>query len=122
MGDESVAGFNLTSGKREIDMSSPLHLIKEKELEISGRVLATRQQAEEIVAEARRKAVEVKRVAEEEGRRLAEGEKASGLSELNLQIEKLMHDAEAEVDSLKVRAAERQGEAVSVVVDVVTRA
>jgi len=117
-----VAGVNLTSGKREIDMSSPLHLIKEKELEISGRVLATRQQAEEIVAEARRKAVEVKRVAEEEGRRLAEGEKASGLSELNLQIEKLMHDAEVEVDSLKARAAEHQGEAVSVVVDVVTRA
>ena len=40
------------------DANSPLHLIREKEMEISGRVLAAKQEAEEIVARARKQAVE----------------------------------------------------------------
>ena len=53
------------------DANSPLHLIREKEMEISGRVLAAKKHAEEIVAEARRSAVAVLQEAQEEGSRLS---------------------------------------------------
>jgi len=121
VGDDVIAGANLTSGKREMDLNSPLYLIKEKELEITGRVLATRQQAEEIVAEARKKAVEVKREAEAEGWDLAEGEKKSCLSNLNLQLERIALESEAEVEALCSRASSREDEAVEFVIGVVTR-
>ena len=35
--------------------NSPLHLIREKEMEISGRVLAAKREADEIVADARKR-------------------------------------------------------------------
>ena len=41
------------------DANSPLHLIREKEIEISGRVLAAKREADEIVADARKKAAEI---------------------------------------------------------------
>ena len=40
----------------EHDSASPLHRIREKEMEISGRVMKAKKEADEIVAEARRKA------------------------------------------------------------------
>ena len=49
------------------DSNTPLHLIREKEIEISGRVLAAKRQADEIVTEARKKAAEVLAKAEAEG-------------------------------------------------------
>jgi vacuolar-type H+-ATPase subunit H len=55
----------------EKDSSSPLHLIREKEMEITGRVLKAKREAEEIIAEARRKAAERASKAESEGDDLA---------------------------------------------------
>ncbi len=49
------------------DSNTPLHLIREKEIEISGRVLAAKREADEVVAEARKKAAEVLAKAEAEG-------------------------------------------------------
>ncbi len=49
------------------DSNTPLHLIREKEIEISGSVLAAKRQADEIVTEARKKAAEVVSKAEAEG-------------------------------------------------------
>jgi hypothetical protein len=48
---------------------SPLYLIREKELEISGHVLSAKKKAEQIVADARKKASETLSQAESEGER-----------------------------------------------------
>jgi regulator of protease activity HflC (stomatin/prohibitin superfamily) len=50
---------------------SPLFLIREKELEISGHVLSAKKKAEQIVADARKKASETLSQAETEGERAA---------------------------------------------------
>ncbi len=52
--------------KKELP-NSPLYLIREKELEISGRVLSTKKKAEQIVADARKKAAETLSGGEAEG-------------------------------------------------------
>lgn len=102
------------------DANSPLHLIREKEMEISGRVLAAKKEAEEIVATARKKAVEVIQAAEEEGTRLASEHEKIVLADVQKEIETVGKDAVTEIESIEKLVSDRTGKAVQFVSDFVT--
>jgi len=102
------------------DNNTPLHLIHEKELEISGKVLAAKRQADEIVTEARKKAAELVSKAEAEGGVGAADKEAAIKSEAEREAERLRSDARVEADRLQVQVDARRDEAVRLVLDVVT--
>jgi len=103
------------------ETNSPLYLIREKELEISGRILATRKHAEEIVADARKRAAEIRRLAEIQGQKMAKEHEKAVQKELESEIAAIEAQAEAEVEALEARVAERIDDAVDFVVKALTK-
>jgi len=102
------------------DANSPLYQIREKEMEIHGRVLAAKMQAESIVAEARQKATELIATAEQESDRLAK-EHADGLiAKAAEDAAAIKREAEEGIGGLEAQLAKRHAEAVDFVVSVVT--
>ena len=73
MDDKTVEELQFHQQTVESDQNSPLHLIREKEIEISGRVLRAKREADEIIAEARRQAAEIVGAAENEGSDAVQG-------------------------------------------------
>ncbi len=102
------------------DSNSPLHLIREKEMEITGRVLTAKREAEDIVAAARKKAVETIHKAEEESERLAAEHQKTVLAEVDREIVLIGEGADTEIVGLKRQAAERSAKAAKFVVETVT--
>lgn len=102
------------------DTNSPLHLIREKEMEITGRVLTAKREAEDIVTAARKKAVETVRKAEDEGEKLAADQQKAVLAEVDKEIELLGQNADAEIGVLKHQASDRTDKAVKFVVETIT--
>ena len=102
------------------DNNTPLHLIREKELEISGKVLAAKRQADEIVTGARKKAAEVVATAESEGGAGAVDREAKIKADAEQQAEQLRSAARAEADRLQAQVDTRREEAVRLVLDAVT--
>lgn len=102
------------------DDNSPLHLIREKEMEITGRVLTAKREAEDIVVAARKKAVETTRKAEEESEVLVAEQEKKVLGEVQKEIEQIAVDAGSESDSLQKYVAERTSKAAEFVVEAVT--
>jgi len=102
------------------DANSPLHLIREKEMEITGRVLTAKREAEDIVAAARKKAVETVRQSEEESERLAAEHQQKVLAEVEQEIAGIGAAADAEIEQLKRQAAERAAKAATHVKEIVT--
>ena len=92
---------------------SPLNMIREKEMELTGRVLACKKDAEKVVAQARKKAGEMVADAEEEAARLAldrEGEIVAAAEE---EAERIRTESKArlaamaqEIDARKQQAAD----------------
>jgi len=103
----------------ESDAHSPLHLIREKEMEISGRVLAAKREAEEIVSAARKKAVDVVAKAEEQSQTLARKREKQVLEEVDQEIAQIKADGEAEAANLELLLAERTDAAAGYIVDTV---
>jgi vacuolar-type H+-ATPase subunit H len=103
-----------------VDNNSPLHLIREKELEISGRVLSAKREADEIVATARKKAAEVVSTAEAEGGAGAAGREKVILEEANSEADRLREVAQAEARTLREQVEARREEATRLVLDAVT--
>ena len=94
------------------DSNTPLHLIREKEIEISGRVLGAKREADEIVAEARKKAGEVLAKAEAEGGAGAAESEAIIFARADEDAAKLREDAKSSAAELKEqyrRAPRRSG-------------
>ncbi|MRR39148.1 hypothetical protein EG829_31795 [bacterium] len=98
------------------DANSPLHLIREKEMEISGRVLAAKREAEETIANARKKAVASIQKAEEEGSKLAMEHEKKVLADVEKEIESVRVGTDAEIEELNKLVAERMPQAVDFVV------
>jgi hypothetical protein len=98
------------------DAHSPLHLIREKEMEISGRVLAAKREAEEIVTAARRKAVAG---AEEQAVALAKEREKQVLAEVDKEIAEIGNEAEQEAGRLDLQLGERTEKAADYIVDLV---
>jgi len=102
------------------DSNSPLHQIREKELEISGRVLSAKRQADEIVAAARKKAAEVLSAAESEGGVGAEETEKAIKAEADLEATRLVQEAAREAAVLKEQVEARRADAVRIVLSEVT--
>ena len=102
------------------DSNTPLHLIREKEIEISGRVLTAKRQADEIVTEARKKAAEVLAKAEAEGGAGAAESEAVIVAKAESDAAQLRADAKSEAANLKGSIDAHRAEAVRVVLDAVT--
>lgn len=99
------------------DENTPLHLIREKELEISGRVLAAKRGADEVVAEARQKAAALITAAQDEARGISEIRRKDIRTELERQIASEKSAGDRSVDSLQETIGQRRDKAIAFVVD-----
>ncbi len=102
------------------DENSPLHLIREKEIEISGRVLAAKRQADEIVAEARKEAAALLSAAHEEASKLAGERDEAAKSEVERMKSEIHAEAEGDVAKLESTIQGKKAAAVTWVIDSVT--
>ena len=102
------------------DSNTPLHLIREKELEISGRVLAAKRQADEIVTEARKTAADVVAKAEAEGGAGAAESETAIIARAEEEAARLRADAKKEAAELNVQIDAHRTAAVRLVFDAVT--
>jgi vacuolar-type H+-ATPase subunit H len=118
--DEKINEIQMHQETVISDANQPLQVIRERELEISGRVLAAKRQADEIVAEARKKAADVVSTAEMEGGAGAADRDAAIRAEADRKATELRSDAEAEVARIQTLIEARRDEAVRLVLDAVT--
>lgn len=102
------------------DASSPLFQIREKEMEISGRVFAARNQADKMVSDARQRSLEIVRNAQADAERLAKEQADKVLVELESSIEDVKKQGTKEVAALEKELAARKGDAADFVVKLVT--
>lgn len=120
MDENVVEEIRLHQETIAVDNNSPLHMIREKELEISGRVLSAKREADEIVATARKKAAEVVSTAESEGGAGAANREEVIRSEAEREASSLRETAHAEAQTLKAQVEARRDEATRLVLDAVT--
>lgn len=102
------------------DANSPLFQIREKEMEISGRVFAARNQADKMVSDARQRALEIVRNAHSDAERLAKERADKMLVEVDKSIEKVKKQGVTDVDALRSELATRKSDAADFVVKLVT--
>ena len=102
------------------DANTPLHLIREKELEISGRLLAAKREADGIVAEARKKAAELVSTAEAEGGAGAADRDAAIRAKAEDEAASLRVQAAGDAEKIQSLVDARREDAVRLVLDAVT--
>jgi len=103
------------------DSNTPLHLIREKELEISGRVLSAKREADEIVAGARKQAAEIVHAAEAEGGSSAAVIEREIQEKADTEAASVRSVAEKDAAELKAQIDGRRPDAVRVVLDAVAQ-
>jgi vacuolar-type H+-ATPase subunit H len=103
------------------DASSPLYQIREKEIEISGRVLAARKKAETVVADSRKKAAETVTKAEVDADTAAKELEERVVAEAKAEAERLRNSIGSEVADAEKQIAARRSRAVDVVAKAVTQ-
>ncbi|MCX8007510.1 MAG: hypothetical protein N3B11_05270 [Coriobacteriia bacterium] len=104
------------------DTESPLYLIRQKELEISGRVLAARSQAEKIVAEARKKAQAILRDAEAEADRQVKKHTEEVIAQAEQEAADIRASIPEQAAALRAQLEPKLEEAVGFVIEAVTTA
>ncbi len=102
------------------DANSPLYQIREKEMEISGRVLAAKTQSEKIVSDARKAATDILRTAEADADKAAKQHTETAISSAESEAVKLREQITVDADALKSQLDKRHAEAVDAVVSMVT--
>lgn len=102
------------------DANSPLQLIRERELEISGRMLSAKREADEIVAVARKRAAELVAAAEAEGGAGARDREEAIVKSAEAEAAELKERAKAEASAISEAAGARREAAARVVVEAVT--
>ncbi len=118
--DRVVEDIKLHQETIASDSNSPLHQIREKELEISGRVLSAKRQADEIVAAARKKAAEVLAAAESEGGVGAEETEKAIKAEATAEATRLGAEAGREAAVLNEQVEAHRADAVRIVLNEVS--
>jgi vacuolar-type H+-ATPase subunit H len=116
---EDIKFFQDVLHKEQPD--SPLYQIREKELEISGRVLKAKKQAEQIVADARKKAFETHAQAEAQGEKEAHAVEERMMREAEEEAARTLATVDEEVAAVRARTSERSARAAKVVVEAVKR-
>jgi len=99
------------------DANSPLHLIREKEIEISGRMLAAKRQADEIVADARKRAAGIIGSAHDEGTELAKVQEEAIRREVERHVVEVGEQAEREATALDETIGQRRTQATAFVIE-----
>ncbi len=117
MDEKTVENLQFHQETVASDANSPLHLIREKEIEISGQMLAAKRQADEIVADARKRAAGIMGSAHDEGSVLAKEQEEKIRLEVQREVEELGVQAEREAATLQETIAQRQSKATAFVVD-----
>jgi len=102
------------------DANSPLFQIREKEMEISGRVLAARNQADKIVSEARSKAAAVVKNASSDAERIAKERADLMVAETDSAVAEVGVQGVKDVAALEETLEERRSQAADFVVGLVT--
>ena len=103
------------------DGDSPLLQIREKEIEISGRILAAKQQADDIVADARKEAADLVAKARDEGDKAAREEVARIVAASEQDAAALREGVGTDVAAIDKQIKERSAAAVETVVGTVTQ-
>jgi vacuolar-type H+-ATPase subunit H len=120
MNDKIVDDIEFHQQTIATDSNTPLHLIREKELEISGRMLQTKREADEIVSDARKKGVEIVNAAESVGGAGAADRETSIRDQAQRDADALHADAKTEAERIQGQVNQRTGDAVRLVLDAVT--
>ena len=120
MDDKVVEEIQMHQETIATDANTPLHLIREKELEISGQVLAAKRESDLIVTEARKKAAELVSRAEAVGGAGAADRDAAISAKADEEATQLRVEAQAEADRIKGQVDTRCADAVRLVLDAVT--
>lgn len=102
------------------DSNSPLHLIREKELEISGRMLTAKRSADTVIADARKQAAEVVAKAEAEGGSGAQDHARKIEARSKEESAALQGSAEVDAEAIRKQIDSRREDAVKLVIEVVT--
>ncbi len=102
------------------DANSPLYQIREKEMEISGRVLAAKTQAEKIVTDARKTAAETLRTAESDADKAAKAHAEAAVAKAEAEASSLRGKITVDTDALEKELEQRHSEAVDAIVSIVT--
>ncbi len=121
MEDKVLEEIQVHQSALKRDANSPLFLIREKEMEISGRILAAKQEAERTVSDGRRKAAEILGKAESEAESLAHEHEAKRLADAEAEAARIRNEVSKETAPIEARIGERHDAAVDTVVEMVTR-
>ncbi len=103
------------------DATTPLHLIREKELELSGRVLKAREAAADTVSVARKHAAEIISHAETEAEAEAKAWEEKRMAEATAESDGVRKGVTTDIADIEAQAARRRAAAVDAIVDRVTR-
>lgn len=102
------------------DANSPLYQIREKEMEISGRVLAAKTQSEKVVTDARKAAADILRTAESDADKAAKLQTETAVASAEGEAAKLREQITVDADALKNQLDKRRSEAADEIVSMVT--
>jgi vacuolar-type H+-ATPase subunit H len=103
------------------DATTPLHLIRQKELELSGRVLKAREQAAETVNAARRQAADVISRAETEAETESKAWEEQRTAEARAEAEGVRASVAGSIVELEAEVDQRKSAAVDAIMNRVTR-
>jgi vacuolar-type H+-ATPase subunit H len=103
------------------DSRAPLHLIRQKEIELSGRVLSAREDAAEIVAKARHESFEIIAQTEADAEIEAKAYEAGRMEQARIDVDVLRGTVGAQVEAMRDSVRERHAAAVEAVVERVLR-
>jgi vacuolar-type H+-ATPase subunit H len=101
------------------DANSPLYQIREKEMEISGRVLAAKTQSEKIVTDARKAATDILRNAELDADKAAKEHTESAIAGAEGEATTLRAQISVDAEALKNQLEKHHSEAVDEIVSMV---
>jgi vacuolar-type H+-ATPase subunit H len=99
---------------------SALQQIRRKEVELSVKADETRREAEQIIADAKTRAAEILKNAEDEGTKAADEYYEKRLASVRNEIENLKKRGEEETNSAKMRGEQHLSKAIDKIVKVVT--
>lgn len=98
---------------------SPLLLIRQKELEISGHVLAARREADAMLADARKRAAEIVARASERRSVDTTDEEQAIRAEARAEIERVEVDREQQISAIRAQVEQRRDRVANIVLAVV---
>ncbi len=109
----------LVLGNKPPVESSPLLVIQQKEVEINSGILKAKRQAEETVAKARMKAIEIREQAEKEGAKKAKDLNKREVAKAKKQAERARASAVSECEKVREIGQKNLNKAVAFITDVV---